>query len=271
MRSKVQIKGHPLHPILVAFPIAFLYGNLAFDAAGRAGGWASAWTTGGYLSLAAVASGLVAAVPGFIDYLYVVPPNSTARKRTTWHLGVNVAALAAFALGWAFRDGTSWRPGAGTLLLELAGVVLVTAGGWLGGTLVYRNLIGVDHRYAGAGKWREQEVEGRPGDEVVVARADELKPDQMKLLRLGGRRIVLARTQDVYVAFDDRCTHRGGSLAGGTMACGTVCCPWHGSQFDVRSGAVRAGPADTPIGTYPVREVGEEVRLTVPAEPSTPQ
>src|SRR4051812_47868368 len=76
MRSKAQIKGHPIHPMLVAFPIAFLYGGLLFDAAGRVGGWASAWTTGGYLSLAAVVSGLVAAVPGLIDYLLVVPPDS---------------------------------------------------------------------------------------------------------------------------------------------------------------------------------------------------
>ena len=266
MRSKVQIQGHPLHPALIAFPVAFLYGGLLFDAAGWAGGWPSAWVTGGYLSLAALASGLVAAVPGLLDYLYVVPPDSSAKKRATWHMAVNVTALAAFAAGWLFRDGESWRPGAGTLLLEAAGVALITWGGWLGGTLVYRNQIGVDHRYAEAGKWREEDVETRPGEEVRVARVDELKVNQMKLLRVGGRRIVLARTEAGYVAFDDRCTHRGGSLAGGVLACGTACCPWHGSQFDVQSGAVKAGPADAPIDTYAVRQEGNEVRLAVPPE-----
>ena len=49
------------------------------------------------------------------------------------------------------------------MLLEAAGVGLLTAGGWMGGTLVNRNQIGVDHRYAHAGKWQEQEVEARPG------------------------------------------------------------------------------------------------------------
>jgi nitrite reductase/ring-hydroxylating ferredoxin subunit len=120
----------------------------------------------------------------------------------------------------------------------------------MGGTLVYRNQIGVDHRYARSGKWREQEVAGRSGESVVVARGDELKVDQMKLLRLAdGRRLVLARTEEGHVAFDDHCTHRGGSLAGGVMLCGTVSCPWHGSQFDVHTGAVKAGPAQQPIGT----------------------
>jgi nitrite reductase/ring-hydroxylating ferredoxin subunit len=179
-------------------------------------------------------------------------------------MGVNVSALTAFALSWLFRDRGSWEPGVGTFLLELAGVGLVTYGGWLGGTLVYRNQIGVDHRYAHAGKWHEQTVEGSPGPAVAVARADELKPGQMKLLHVGGRRIVLARTDEGHVAFADRCTHRGGPLADGVLACGVVTCPWHGSQFDVRSGGVRSGPAGQPTPTYRVEESGGEVRLTLP-------
>src|SRR5262249_37928684 len=88
-----------------------------------------------------------------------------------------------------------------------------------------------------------------------------LKVNQMKLLRVGGRRVVLARTEQGYTAFDDHCTHRGGSLAGGVMACDTVTCPWHGSQFDVRTGAVKSGPAEEPIGVYSVEQVGDGVRL----------
>ena len=169
MRSKANFKGHPIHPMLVAFPIAFLCGALGFDAAGRLASWPGGWATGAYLSLAAIASGLVAAVPGLIDYLYVVPPNSSGRARATQHMLINVSALVACALGWAFRDRATLVPGAGTLLLEAAAVGLVTWGGWLGGTLVYRNQIGVDHRYARAGKWKEQAVEGRPGEPIAVA------------------------------------------------------------------------------------------------------
>jgi nitrite reductase/ring-hydroxylating ferredoxin subunit len=176
---------------------------------------------------------------------------------------VNVASLGAFAAAWAFRNLESWHPGVGTLVLELAGALGVTVGGWLGGTLVYRNQIGVDHRYAHAGKWNEADARTVDGGTAVVGRADELKVNQMKLVHLDGRRIVVARTEEGYVAFDDHCTHRGGSLADGALACGTVQCPWHGSQFDVRSGTVKAGPAEQPISTYTVVESGGELRLSL--------
>jgi nitrite reductase/ring-hydroxylating ferredoxin subunit len=130
----------------------------------------------------------------------------------------------------------------------------------MGGVLVSRNQIGVDHRYAGAGKWHEAAIDAT-GDSAVVGDSEELKVDQMKLLRVGDRRIVLARDEKGYVAFDDRCPHRGGSLAGGAMICGTVQCPWHGSQFDVRSGEVKAGPAKAGIKSYEVEKRGSVLRL----------
>ena len=76
----------------------------------------------------------------------------------------------------------------------------------------------------------------------------------MKLIHTKDRRIVVCKTEKGYAAFDDHCTHRGGSLAGGSMICGTVQCPWHGSQFDVHTGTVKAGPAKESINTYAVTE-----------------
>lgn len=263
MRSRASYKGHPVHPALIPFPFAFLYGAFLFDLAGRLAERPAWWTTGAHLALAGIATALVAAVPGFIDYLYTVPPESTGKRRATRHMLVNLSAIVLFAAAWWLRGGTPAAPGALQLALEAAGIGLLTAGGWMGGVLVNRNQIGVDHRYAGAGKWREAALEARPGKQVAVARADELDVDQMKLLRVADRRIVLARTEQGYAAFDDRCTHRGGSLAGGVMICGTVQCPWHGSQFDVRTGAVKAGPADTGITTYRVEERAGEVWLSL--------
>jgi nitrite reductase/ring-hydroxylating ferredoxin subunit len=63
------------------------------------------------------------------------------------------------------------------------------------------------------------------------------------------------------VAFDDRCTHRGGSLAGGAMICETVQCPWHGSQFNVETGAVMAGPAEAQIQVYQIEEREDRVYI----------
>ena len=261
MRSKASFRGHPIHPALIPFPFAFLTGALLFDAAGLLAGRPAWWTTGGHLAAAGVIAALVAAVPGFIDYFYTVPPKSSGKRRATKHMAVNLAAVALFIAAWCLRRAGDEGPSAGVLALEVVAVGLLAAGGWMGGVLVSRNQISVDHRYAEAGKWREETVAAGGGDPVVVAKADELKVNQMKLLHVDGRRIVLARTEEGYVAFDDACTHVGGSLAGGAMMCGTVQCPWHGSQFDVRTGAVTAGPAKKKIATYRVEERAGEVRL----------
>jgi nitrite reductase/ring-hydroxylating ferredoxin subunit/uncharacterized membrane protein len=269
MRSKAQFKNHPLHPMLIPFPIAFLIGGTVAEIIGRVRG-APGWSTAAsYLLAAGVATALVAAVPGVIDYVYTVPPQSSGRKRASYHALANLSAVVLFVIALAMKG---WPPAAPAAVLviatELAGAALLTVGGWMGGTLIHRNFIGVEHRYADAGKWREQTVArsaaAADAGGAVVAKADELKVDQMKLIRLDdGTRIALARTADGYCAVQDRCTHRGGSLADGVLICGTVQCLWHGSQFDVKTGQVRAGPATEPIRTYPVRESGGEVRLVI--------
>jgi Rieske [2Fe-2S] domain len=57
---------------------------------------------------------------------------------------------------------------------------------------------------------------------------------------------------------------KGGPLSDGALICGTVQCPWHGSQFDVHTGAVKAGPAAEPITGHPVEVSAGEVRLVPP-------
>ncbi len=259
MRSAASFKGHPIHPMLIPFPIAFLVGAFVLDAASLIWARDPLAVMAGFLATAGIVTGLAAAVPGVVDYLRTVPPDSSGKQRATRHGLANGSALVLFAAGLWLRGGIEAVPTYGSLAMWGAAVVLLTMGGWMGGTLVYRNQIGVDHRYAGAGKWKEVRVPDPAAE--PVAGADELEVDQMKLLHVDGDRIVLARTADGYVAFDDRCPHRGASLAGGSMMCGTVQCPWHGSQFDVRDGALRAGPAEEGIRTYPVEESGGEIRI----------
>lgn len=268
MKSKAVVLGHPAHPMLIPFPLAFLTGAVLFDAAGWFLEVPSWWTTGGHLGLVGIATALLAAVPGLIDYFYTVPPNSTGKARATKHMLVNLSAVALFAAAWVMRGGAATRPAVVVLGLEVIGLGLLSVGGYMGGTLVTRNMIGVDHRYAQAGKWREETIDASASAKaaarpVIVAKHDELNVDQMKLLRVGGKRIVLARTEKGYVAFDDRCTHRGGSLAGGVMVCGTVQCLWHGSQYDVSTGHVKAGPATAGIHVYRVNEVAAGVELVL--------
>ena len=266
MRSKANFKSHPIHPMLVAFPIAFATAAPCADLAAILGGWTSLSTVGAYSSIAAVATGLIAAVPGFIDYLFVVPPKSSAKTRATYHMIVNVVALGIMAASWAFRNWETLEPTMGVIALEFGSIAVMTVGGWLGGTLVYRNQIGVDHRYAEAGKWQEQSVKVDADGYATIENTKDLEVDQMILVHADGRRIVLARTEEGFTAFDDFCTHKGGSLADGMMACGTVMCPWHGSQFDVNDGSVKAGPAKKPITAYLVDESSGKVRIVVSAK-----
>jgi nitrite reductase/ring-hydroxylating ferredoxin subunit/uncharacterized membrane protein len=261
MRSRASFKGHPLHPALIPFPFAFLVGAFAFDLLGMLLAIEAFWITGYYLAPAGVLMALVAAIPGAVDYFGTVPPKSSGKRRATKHALANLGAVALFALAWFVRGHPQVPPELGTLVVQGAGAALLAVGGWMGGTLVFRNQIGVDHRYADAGKWNEGRAKGEKGTAVVVAQADELERDQLKLVHVDGRRIVLGRSADGWVAFDDRCSHRGASLADGVMICGTVQCPWHGSQFDCRTGEVRAGPAEEAIATYRVDEEGGEVRL----------
>lgn len=256
MQSKARFKTHPLHPALIPFPFAFLTGALLFDTAGMLFDRPALWTTGMHLTAAGIATGLLAAVPGIIDYLYTVPPGSSGQKRARTHAIGNVVALLLFGTSWFLRH-TGGSPSLASWAFEVAGAGLLIYAAWLGGTLVTRNLISVDHRYAGAGKWQDESYTGPAGQPLMVGRVDELKSDQMKLLRINGHRIVLARTAGGYRAFDDACTHRGGSLAGGVIINGIVQCLWHGSQFDTGSGAITCGPATAAIRAYEVKETDD--------------
>jgi nitrite reductase/ring-hydroxylating ferredoxin subunit/uncharacterized membrane protein len=253
MKSRAHVKGHPIHPALIPFPFAFLTGAVVFDVIGVTAGAPALWTTGAYLQLAGIGAGLLAAVPGAIDYLYTVPPGSSGKRRATQHAVGNVAGLVLFAVAW-WNRGPQLEPGPLTMIVEFVAAALLAYSASLGGTLVTRNLISVDHRYAAAGKWQEATFTTKPGVPLLVGHVDDLKAGQMKLLHVNGHRIVLARTSDGYAAFDDRCTHRGGSLAGGVLIHGTVQCLWHGSQFDARTGRVTCGPARAPVRVYELQE-----------------
>ncbi|HEV8597956.1 MAG TPA: DUF2231 domain-containing protein [Gemmatimonadales bacterium] len=261
MRSKVNFKGHPVHPALVHFPLAFLIGAFGFDLAGSWINNPSLWSVGAYLAPVGIIAALLAAIPGFLDYFYTVPPKSSGKRRATQHMLLNLSAVALFALAWLIRGGAAPEPSLAILLLEGAGSGALFIAGYLGGILVSRNQIGVDHRYAEAGKWQEERIQPDPKQPIVTAKSAELLVDQMKLLHIAGKRIVLARTENGYTAFEDRCTHRGGSLADGALISGVVQCPWHGSQFDVHTGAVCGGPAKQEISTYRVEQQGSDIVL----------
>jgi len=85
-----------------------------------------------------------------------------------------------------------------------------------------------------------------------VAELDELEINQMKLIKMKGKQVVLCRSEEGYFALNDKCPHKGSSLSRGVMICSTVHCIMHGSQFDVKTGSRKAGPSKKDAETYKV-------------------
>src|SRR3954464_13540022 len=263
MRSTMHLKSHPMHPMLVFFPLCLWITSLCFDALGWMWNDASLTAAGLYCLLGGCVGAATAAIPGGIDLFTVVPPNSSGKKRGLVHGGMNVVALLLFAF-IAWRRGSAADPVDGTsILLSLIGVVGILFSGWLGATLVYRNQIGVDHRYANAGKWKERTLDSwdRP-----VLNTKELSEGQMMLAHIEGERVAVGKCETGMAAFSDHCTHKGGPLSDGVLIGCTVQCPWHGSNFDVSTGRVVAGPAKDKIKVYEIEIRANEVYVKPPTE-----
>ena len=99
------------------------------------------------------------------------------------------------------------------------------------------------------------------GGFVIAGRVDEFEEGSMEAFDVRGTRIAVAYVNGTFHAFGDTCTHRGCSLAEGDLEETTVICPCHGSEFDVRSGAVLRGPAREPVETYETRVEGDNLEI----------
>jgi nitrite reductase/ring-hydroxylating ferredoxin subunit len=64
-------------------------------------------------------------------------------------------------------------------------------------------------------------------------------------------------------ALSDTCTHRGGPLSEGELEGTMVTCPWHGAEFDVRTGGVLGPPAATGVQSYPVKVTGNDIAIEI--------
>jgi nitrite reductase/ring-hydroxylating ferredoxin subunit len=85
-----------------------------------------------------------------------------------------------------------------------------------------------------------------------IATAD-VPPGALVVAEVRGTKIAVANVDGTFYAFDDTCTHQQCSLAEGDLAGTTVTCMCHGAEFDVRSGAVLAPPAPSPVKVYRIR------------------
>ncbi len=134
MKDMARMANHPVHPMLIPFPIGLWIFSLVADIIYRAGGNAN-WATVAYYSMAGgIIGAIIAAVPGFLDFLYMKP--SQTKKIALWHMVLNVTSLVLFIISFFLRRGAV--PGAlSPFILSIIGVLLIIGSGWLGGHMVY--------------------------------------------------------------------------------------------------------------------------------------
>ncbi|VVB58223.1 3-phenylpropionate/cinnamic acid dioxygenase ferredoxin subunit [Candidatus Anstonella stagnisolia] len=107
-----------------------------------------------------------------------------------------------------------------------------------------------------------KEVVGMKGTKYVkVALVKDIGEGSPFCASANGTNLAIFKLNGKFYATENACPHAGGPLCSGPLNAGVVECPWHGSKFDVASGKVLAGPATTPVKTFPVRISGENVEV----------
>jgi uncharacterized membrane protein len=143
MESKAKFAGHPVHPMLIVFPLGLLATAVIFDIIYLVSG-NSQWTVVAYYMIGAgVIGGLAAAVFGTLDWI-AIPTGTRARRIGLWHGVGNVVVVALFILSWLLRRTNPELPPTGAIVAGVCGVVIACVTGWLGGELVDRLGVGVD-------------------------------------------------------------------------------------------------------------------------------
>jgi nitrite reductase/ring-hydroxylating ferredoxin subunit/uncharacterized membrane protein len=220
--------GAPLHPALTDVPVGAWTTALLLDSGSALSGDEAL----GAAADRALAVGTIAAVPTAVTGLNDMRDlMGQSRRIAMVHALLNVLGVSLSTASLAYR-----RAGRRGLARGLSGLGFLTSStaAHLGGKLSFALGTRVNRTVG-------QTV---PGSFVPVLDAADLQGDELHRVDVDGVPVLLARSQGGEVcALANTCTHLGGPLAEGSREGDTVTCPWHGSRFDLRTGAVVGGPA----------------------------
>ncbi len=223
--------GHPLHAAITDIPVGSWTAAAVLDVLE-----ASGQEQYGPGADAAVAVGLVgalgSALAGIADWS---DTHGKPQRLGAMHGLLNIGATLLYGTSWVLRK-TGQRGAARTL--GFVGFAAVGASAWLGGALSYTQKIGVNHAPD-----PDKEL---PHDFTAVGAESDLTENQPKVVDVKGVPVMLVKQGDAIHALANICSHLGGPLAEGKIEGDTVVCPWHGSRFCLRDGAVIDGPATHP-------------------------
>lgn len=233
--------GHPLHSALTDIPIGAWSITAVLDVVDRfvtPNGADRGIRQGADASLGVgIAGAIAAAAAGLTDW-----GETYGRSRRTGmaHALLNSIALVLYVGSWLLRRRGHRTAGQVT---AAAGFGTVLASSWLGGELVYGQAVMVNHT-----AWQEG-----PEEWTAVARLSELPQDGMKRVHARGIPVLITRSPDHLYAIAETCSHAGGPLAEGQRDGDVITCPWHGSQYCLKTGALLRGPSTYDQPRYHVR------------------
>ncbi|MFI7577457.1 DUF2231 domain-containing protein [Micromonospora sp. NPDC049497] len=144
MESRLKVLGHPVHPMLVMFPVGLLVTAVLFDVVDTVGGPDFLGEVAYWNITVGLAVGLLAAVAGTFDLL-AIPTGTRAKRVALTHAAANVAVILLFAAVWVVRLNADSRAAGGALIaIEVVALAILGVSAWLGGELVDRLGVGVD-------------------------------------------------------------------------------------------------------------------------------
>jgi uncharacterized membrane protein len=163
MESRAKLFGHPVHQMLIVFPLGLLATSVIFDVIYLVTDQARFSEVAYWMIVAGLIGGIVAAPFGLIDWL-AIPAGTRAKSIGGLHGAGNVVVLLLFAVSWLIRGSAAVAPGALAYVFAWLGMGLAAWTGWLGGELVDRLGIGVD---PGANVDAPSSLSGRPAQQAA--------------------------------------------------------------------------------------------------------
>ncbi|WP_018760879.1 Rieske 2Fe-2S domain-containing protein [Arthrobacter sp. 135MFCol5.1] len=240
--------GHPVHPLAVQVPIGAWLSAGVLDAV--PGGEKAARLLIGVGAASVVPSALA----GFTDWSQLHPQQ---QRVGLVHAAANVTATGLYLASLVQRARGS--QGSGKVLAYL-GLATVSAGGFLGGHLTYRQAAGVNH---------SEEIPHRfPSGWQPLAPLVDLPEGGLHKRDVAGIPLLVHREGGTVNVLSDVCSHLSGPLHEGKVKDdgGDPCvvCPWHRSTFSLRTGEVKAGPATARQPVFETRTNGGLVEVCLP-------
>ncbi len=243
---------HPVHSATTDIPIGSYTAAIVLDSLEMVTGEKGYGMAADTAVAVGVTGAIASAVTGLTDWQFTT---DRPRRVGTMHALLNLSALGFYIASLVFRSQRNRNAGWGTAMI---GFGLTLAAAFLGGDLVYKEKMGVDHS-------PEMNL---PEDFTAVMSADSLRDSTLTRAIAGTIPVLLVRRGEKIYAIAETCSHLGGPLSEGTLReDNVVICPWHSSHFCLDDGHLVKGPSVYSQPAFETRIKDGQIEVRVIKDP----